>query len=61
MRPEYQIVDNQHMLQTGGTLLLEDFDSVKQIQSQEYFLGERKLFHNIMEHLRSGQLFKIQN
>lgn len=39
---------------------IEDFDSAEHLQYNDFFKGEKKLYLTILEHLRAGQLFEVQ-
>lgn len=51
---------NQGHYLSGEIIPAADFDSVTHLQNKKFFDGEKKIYESILEHLRAGQLYKIQ-
>jgi len=59
VRDELKNVEVSQLLPNGQNQFFDDFDSEKHLEKEEVYRNEKKLYHTIIEHLRSGELEKI--
>lgn len=53
-------VDNSHAFNLNSPDQFDDFDAKRKVNNQNYLNGEKRLYHAIIEHLRAGELYEIQ-